>query len=88
MDRLGAGDRLPDPGPVLANYGLDALRFLNPPQPGESIKVRLTAMEKAPGNDRYGEVRRDVEVQTSEGEVAADPQCLRVGVTGFEPAIS
>jgi len=69
-------DRLPDPGPVLANYGLDTLRFLKPPQPGESIKVRLTAMEKAPGNDRYGEVRWDVEVQTSRGEVAVTYELL------------
>jgi oxepin-CoA hydrolase / 3-oxo-5,6-dehydrosuberyl-CoA semialdehyde dehydrogenase len=73
---MGAGDRLPDPGPVLANYGLDALRFLKPLQPGESIKVRLTAMEKGPRNDRYGEVRRDVEVQTSKGEVAATYELL------------
>ena len=33
-------------------------------------------MEKGPRNDRYGEVRRDVEVQTSEGEVAATYELL------------
>ena len=58
----------PDPGPVLANYGLDSLRFVKPLQPGESIKVRLTAMEKSPRNERYGEVRWDVEILTGKGE--------------------
>jgi oxepin-CoA hydrolase / 3-oxo-5,6-dehydrosuberyl-CoA semialdehyde dehydrogenase len=33
-------------------------------------------MEKAPGNDRYGEVRWDVEVQTSRGEVAVTYELL------------
>ncbi len=47
----------PDPGPVLANYGLDSLRFLKPIQPGEAIRVRLTAKEKSPRNAQYGEVR-------------------------------
>jgi oxepin-CoA hydrolase/3-oxo-5,6-dehydrosuberyl-CoA semialdehyde dehydrogenase len=29
-------------GPVLANYGIDGLRFLKPVKPGDRIKVRLT----------------------------------------------
>jgi oxepin-CoA hydrolase / 3-oxo-5,6-dehydrosuberyl-CoA semialdehyde dehydrogenase len=33
-------------------------------------------MEKGPRNDRYREVRRDVEVQTSKGEVAATYELL------------
>ena len=33
----------PAPGPVLANYGLDNLRFLKPVVPATRIKVRLTA---------------------------------------------
>jgi acyl dehydratase len=28
----------PDPSPVLANYGLDSLRVIEPTQPGQSIK--------------------------------------------------
>jgi oxepin-CoA hydrolase/3-oxo-5,6-dehydrosuberyl-CoA semialdehyde dehydrogenase len=66
----------PDPGPVLANYGLDSLRFLKPVQPGEAIKVRLTAKEKSPRNKQYGEVRWDVEITTSTGETAATYELL------------
>ena len=32
--------------PVLANYGLDHLRFMKPVKPGDRIKVRLTCKEK------------------------------------------
>jgi oxepin-CoA hydrolase/3-oxo-5,6-dehydrosuberyl-CoA semialdehyde dehydrogenase len=66
----------PDPGPVLANYGLDSLRFLKPVQPGEAIKVRLTAKEKSPRNKQYGEVRWDVEITTGTGETAATYELL------------
>ncbi len=66
----------PDPGPVLANYGLDSLRFVKPLQPGESIKVRLTAKEKSPRNKQYGEVRWDVEITTGAGETAATYELL------------
>ena len=40
----------PAPGPVLANYGLDNLRFLKPVVPGDSIRVRLTVNRKLPAN--------------------------------------
>ncbi|GJD48756.1 Bifunctional protein PaaZ [Methylobacterium crusticola] len=66
----------PDPGPVLANYGLDSLRFLKPLRPGEAIRVRLTAKEKSPRNAQYGEVRWDVEIQTGTGETAATYELL------------
>ena len=66
----------PDPGPVLANYGLDSLRFVKPVQPGESIKVRLTAKDKSPRNRQYGEVRWDVEITTGTGETAATYELL------------
>jgi oxepin-CoA hydrolase / 3-oxo-5,6-dehydrosuberyl-CoA semialdehyde dehydrogenase len=61
----------PDPGPVLANYGLDSLRFLKPVEPGEAIKVRLTVKEKSPRNQEYGEVRWDVEIQNAQDETVA-----------------
>ena len=32
----------PDPGPVLANTGLENLRFLTPLYPGDSMRVELT----------------------------------------------
>jgi oxepin-CoA hydrolase/3-oxo-5,6-dehydrosuberyl-CoA semialdehyde dehydrogenase len=60
----------PARGPVLANYGLDELRFLKPVQPGEAIEVRLTVKSKNPRNADYGEVRWDVEI-TSAGETCA-----------------
>ncbi|QOZ27939.1 phenylacetic acid degradation bifunctional protein PaaZ [Bradyrhizobium sp. CCBAU 51753] len=66
----------PDYGPVLANYGLDSLRFIKPVQPGESIQVRLTAKEKTPRNKQYGEVRWDVEITTGTGETAATYELL------------
>ena len=66
----------PDPGPVLANFGLDNLRFIKPVQPGEIIKVRLTAKEKSPRNKQYGEVRWDVEIMTDKNETAATYELL------------
>jgi oxepin-CoA hydrolase / 3-oxo-5,6-dehydrosuberyl-CoA semialdehyde dehydrogenase len=62
----------PPYGPVLANYGIDALRFLKPVKPGDRIRVRLTAKEKSlrSGAD-YGEVRWDTEITNQNGEVVA-----------------
>ncbi len=53
----------PSPGPVLANYGLENLRFLTPTYPGDELTVTLTAKQITPrhGAD-YGEVRWDVDV--------------------------
>ncbi|WDI30676.1 phenylacetic acid degradation bifunctional protein PaaZ [Hyphococcus flavus] len=61
----------PAPGPVLANYGLDELRFLTPASPGDAIKVRLTAKSKKKRNDEYGEVRWDVLVTNQNDEAVA-----------------
>ncbi|MEZ5922063.1 MAG: phenylacetic acid degradation bifunctional protein PaaZ [Parvularculaceae bacterium] len=61
----------PAPGPVLANYGLDELRFLTPASPGDEIKVRLTAKSKKKRNDEYGEVRWDVAVTNQKDELVA-----------------
>jgi oxepin-CoA hydrolase/3-oxo-5,6-dehydrosuberyl-CoA semialdehyde dehydrogenase len=62
----------PAPGPLLANYGLDDLRFLKPVSPGESIRVRLTVKRKtAARKPEYGEVRWDVEVFNQDDETVA-----------------
>lgn len=61
----------PDPGPVLANTGLDNLRFLKPLVPGESLQVRLTVKHKTKRNDDYGEVRWSVGLSNADGEVVA-----------------
>ena len=36
----------PSPGPVLANYGLENLRFIEPVGPGDTIRVKLTVKQK------------------------------------------
>ncbi len=36
----------PGAGPVLANYGLDTLRFINPVGIGDTIQARLTCKRK------------------------------------------
>ena len=61
----------PDPGPVLANYGLDNLRFVKPVKPGEAISVALTVKEKTLRKPDQGEVRWDVVVTNREGETVA-----------------
>lgn len=66
----------PAPGPVLANYGLDSLRFLKPVSPGDTIAVRLTVKQKAPRNADYGEVRWDVEVTNQNAETVATYELL------------
>jgi oxepin-CoA hydrolase / 3-oxo-5,6-dehydrosuberyl-CoA semialdehyde dehydrogenase len=60
----------PDPGPVLANYGLDNLRFLAPVYPGDELTVTLTCKQISPRDGDYGEVRWDAEVTKQDGSVA------------------
>lgn len=66
----------PAPGPVLANYGLDNLRFMKPVSPGDRLKVRLTAKAKTRRNADYGEVRWDVTVVNQDGEQVAGYELL------------
>ncbi len=61
----------PEPGPVLANYGIDNLRFTTPVYPGDEITVTLTCAQISPRTDVYGEVRWDTQVTTQEGKTAA-----------------
>ncbi|HXA57636.1 MAG TPA: phenylacetic acid degradation bifunctional protein PaaZ [Streptosporangiaceae bacterium] len=62
----------PEPGPVLANYGLENLRFLSPVFPGDELTVTLTAKQISPreGAD-YGEVRWDADVTKQDGSSVA-----------------
>ncbi|MGN6148550.1 MAG: phenylacetic acid degradation bifunctional protein PaaZ [Rhizomicrobium sp.] len=66
----------PPPGPVLANYGLDNLRFTKPVKPGDSITVQLTAKSKSLRNPEMGEVRWQVIVTNQNGELAATYELL------------
>jgi oxepin-CoA hydrolase/3-oxo-5,6-dehydrosuberyl-CoA semialdehyde dehydrogenase len=53
----------PEPGPVLANYGIDNLRFLTPVYPGDELTVTLTCKAITPRGDApHGEVRWDADV--------------------------
>jgi len=53
----------PNPGPVLANFGVDSLRFLTPVKAEDSLTVRLTAKQLTPRvSADYGEVRWDAVV--------------------------
>jgi len=62
----------PDPGPVLANYGLDRLRYLTPVRFGDAITVTLTCKQITPhGSQPYGDVRWDADVTRQDGESVA-----------------
>ncbi|WP_193070889.1 MULTISPECIES: phenylacetic acid degradation bifunctional protein PaaZ [unclassified Brevibacterium] len=67
----------PDPGPVLANYGLEGLTFITPVSPGDSLKVTLTAKRITPREtDEYGEVRWDAQVVNQNDEPVANYDVL------------
>ncbi|AZC13033.1 phenylacetic acid degradation bifunctional protein PaaZ [Microbacterium sp. ABRD28] len=62
----------PAPGPVLANYGLEDLRFVTPVSPGDEIRVILTAKQITPREtDEYGEVRWDAVIRNQRDEIVA-----------------
>ncbi len=66
----------PDPGPVLANTGLDNLRFMAPVEAGDSIKVRLTVMSRTPRTEEYGEVRWHVTLSNQKEDAVAEYELL------------
>lgn len=72
----------PAPGPVLANYGLDTLRFVKPVGIGDTIQARLTAKRKIDRNRKdakgvgQGVVAWDVEVTNQNGELVASYDIL------------
>ncbi|MBB3384063.1 MULTISPECIES: phenylacetic acid degradation bifunctional protein PaaZ [unclassified Rhizobium] len=67
----------PAPGPVLANYGVDNLRFLTPVNPGDTLQVQLTCKEINPRiNAEHGEVRWDCKVTNQLDAVVAQYDVL------------
>jgi oxepin-CoA hydrolase/3-oxo-5,6-dehydrosuberyl-CoA semialdehyde dehydrogenase len=66
----------PKPGPVLANYGLDTLRFVKPVGIGDTIQARLTAKRKIDKKKDQGVVAWDVEVTNQAGELVASYDIL------------
>jgi oxepin-CoA hydrolase / 3-oxo-5,6-dehydrosuberyl-CoA semialdehyde dehydrogenase len=77
----------PDPGPVLANYGLENLRFLTPVYPGDELTVTLTCKEIIPREDAgHGEVRWDAEVTNQDGKPVATYDVLTLVAKQWPPA--
>ena len=67
----------PEPGPVLANYGLDNLRFITPVTYDDSIRVTLTAKRITPRvTDDYGEVAWDCQLHNQNDELCAQYDVL------------
>ena len=72
----------PDFGPVLANYGLDELRFAQPVNYGDVLQVRLTCKQKTLRADKgYGEVRWDTEVTNQDNDIVAQYDVLTMVAT-------
>jgi oxepin-CoA hydrolase/3-oxo-5,6-dehydrosuberyl-CoA semialdehyde dehydrogenase len=72
----------PAPGPVLANYGLDNLRFVAPVAIGDTIRARLTCKRKIDRRKKdakgvgQGVVAWDVEVTNQNDELVASYDIL------------
>ena len=76
----------PEFGPVLANYGLDSLRFIKPVKPRDRIQVRLTCKQKTLRTDKgYGEVAWDTEITNQHGEPVATYDVLTMVSEQFNP---
>jgi oxepin-CoA hydrolase/3-oxo-5,6-dehydrosuberyl-CoA semialdehyde dehydrogenase len=77
----------PDPGPVLANYGLENLRFLTPVYPGDELTVTLTCKQIIPREDaEHGEVRWDADVTNQDGKSVATYDVLTLVAKEWPPA--
>ncbi|MEL0637517.1 phenylacetic acid degradation bifunctional protein PaaZ [Marinomonas sp. TI.3.20] len=72
----------PGEGPVLANYGLDNLRFITPVPIGTTIRARLTCKRKidqgkvSPKGEPQGVVVWDVQVTNQDDELVASYDIL------------
>ncbi len=77
----------PDPGPVLANYGVENLRFLTPVYPGDELTVTLTCKQITPREDAgHGEVRWDTDVTNQNGASVAKYDVLTMVAKQWPPA--
>ena len=70
----------PDPGPVLANTGLENLRFLTPLYPDDSMRVELTVRSKSLKSEDTGVVRWAVEIFNQKDELVATYDLLTENV--------
>src|SRR6266511_2794720 len=79
----------PEPGPVLANYGIDNLRFLTPVYPGDELTVTLTCKQISPrGTSEHGEVRWDADVTKQDGSSVAKYDVLTMVAKEWPPRVS
>jgi oxepin-CoA hydrolase/3-oxo-5,6-dehydrosuberyl-CoA semialdehyde dehydrogenase len=77
----------PDPGPVLANYGVENLRFLTAVYPGDELTVTLTCKQIIPREDAgHGEVRWDADVTNQNGASVAKYDVLTMVAKQWPPA--
>jgi oxepin-CoA hydrolase/3-oxo-5,6-dehydrosuberyl-CoA semialdehyde dehydrogenase len=77
----------PNPGPVLANFGVDNLRFLTPMKADDTIRVALTVKQITPRTSAdYGEVRWDAVVTNQAGEPVATYDVLTLVAKTWPPA--
>lgn len=67
----------PAPGPVLANFGVDNLRFLTPVKADDELTVTLTTKQISPRTSvDYGEVRWDATVTNQDDDAVASYDVL------------
>ncbi len=66
----------PNEGPVLANTGLNRLKFMKPVVAGDSLRVILTVMHKTPRNPQYGEVCWHVDLRNQDDDKVAEYELL------------
>ena len=72
----------PNPGPVLANTGLNTLSFQQPVVVGDCIKVQLTVKRKTRRTEEYGEVRWAVVLRNQNLDQVAEYELLTMNSYG------
>ena len=71
---------------MLANFGVDNLRFLTPVKAGDEITVTLTVKQITPrASADYGEVRWDAVVINGEGKPVATYDVLTLVAKTWPP---
>ena len=70
----------PAPGPVLANTGLETLRFLTPLYPGDAMRVELTVKSTSIRDSEKGEVRWAVYVFNQKDEIVATYELMTMNL--------
>jgi len=66
----------PNPGPVLANTGINSLGFESPVVAGDQLSVTLTVKRKTKRTDEYGEVRWHVRLFNQDNDTVGEYELL------------